>query len=428
MPKIKAIQAREILDSRGNPTIETTIWSDNEHGAVASIPSGASTGQFEAFEMRDGDMNRFEGKGVLKAVANVNQIIAPRLIGKDPTLQNDIDQILIDLDRTPNKSRLGANAILSVSQATCELGAAVNNMQTFEYLVAKYQLFRPSPFNLPTPIFNLINGGKHGAGNLDFQEFHLIPTSKVPFSKALEMGGVAYHTLRDILIEKNAIHSIGDEGGFAPNLYNNQDALELLLETIMRCKYQLNNDVFIGLDIAASGLKTGSKYRIKDVEEPMDVDQLLEFYSKLKSDYSLYSIEDPVDQEDWDGWVKITNTLGKDTMIVGDDLLVTNKQRLAKAIQTHACNAVLVKPNQIGTISETVSVVKMAKQNNFTVIVSHRSGDTNEDFIADFAVGIGADYAKFGAPARGERIVKYNRLTLIQDYLIAKLNAKPQTR
>ena len=421
MAKIKAIQAREILDSRGYPTIETTIWSDNDHGAVASVPSGASKGKYEAVELRDNDPLRFSGRGVLKAAMNVNEIISPRLIGRDPTHQGEIDQILINLDNTPNKSRLGANAILSVSQAVCELGASVSDLQIFEYISAKYQFHVPTAFNLPTPIFNLINGGKHGGGNLDFQEFHLIPTSKLAFSKSLEIGEAIYQKLNEVLVSKNAIHSVGDEGGFAPNLKTNQDAIELLLEAIRACQLALNQQVFIGLDTASSVLKVGNKYHIKDNANSMNGQEFIDFFTTLKREYNLFSLEDPLDEDAWEDWVKITSELGQDTMIIGDDLTVTSKTRLEKAISLHACNAVVVKPNQVGTISEAVSFVKLAKTNNLSVIVAHRSGDTEDSFIADFAVGVGADYAKFGAPARGERVVKYNRLSLIEAYLRSKI-------
>lgn len=426
MAKIIAIKSREILDSRGLPTIETTIWSDNNHGSVASIPSGASIGRYEAVELRDNDQSRFNGKGVLKAVANVNEIIAPRLINLDPIKQNEIDQILINLDNTANKSRLGANAILSVSQAICELGAIVSSMQTFEYLAAKYQLHTPAAINLPTPIFNLINGGKHATGNLDFQEFHLIPTSKIPFSQALSLGETVYHKLGEILESKEAPTATGDEGGYAPNLQSNQDAIELLLEAVRDCQLTLGQQVFIGLDAAAGTFFKASKYQIKDQEEFLSPEELINFFTQLKKEYNLYSLEDPLQPDDWNGWANITSSLGQDTMIIGDDLLATNKKRLQKAIKNKACNAIIIKPNQIGTISETVSVVKLAKASKFSTIVSHRSGDTNEDFIADFAVGLGAEYAKFGAPARGERVVKYNRLSLIESYLKAKpANAHP---
>ncbi|HEX9008639.1 MAG TPA: phosphopyruvate hydratase [Patescibacteria group bacterium] len=420
MAKIKSVYAREILDSRGNPTIETTIWTDNNHGAVASIPSGASTGHTEALELRDGDMQRFEGMGELKAVANVNQIISKYVIDLDPTKQNVIDQILLNIDGTPNKSKLGANAILSVSQAVCELGAACSEMNTFEYVSQKYGLAKPSHVSLPTPIFNLINGGKHGAGNLDFQEFHVIPSSRKPFNEALEIGTELYHELKKLLIEKKAIHSIGDEGGFAPNLFSNTDAIELLVETIEGSRYKLNQDVFLGLDVAASSLFKNGKYKISDVKEPMNGEDLSNFLIDLNKKYNLLSIEDPLDQEAWNDWAFLNANLGKQVMLVGDDLLTTNIERLKMAISKMACNAVLVKPNQIGTISETVSVIKLAKKSNFSIIVSHRSGDTDEDFLADFAVGIGADFVKFGAPGRGERVAKYNRLSFILEYLKSK--------
>lgn len=417
MPKIKSVYAREILDSRGNPTIETTIWSDNDHGAVASIPSGASTGRLEAVEIRDNDPQRFGGLGVLKAVANVNQVISKYIIGQDPLHQNNIDQILLNLDGTENKSKLGANAILSVSQACFELGAACEDKPTFQYIVEKYGLATPTALHLPTPIFNLINGGKHGAGNLEFQEFHIIPSSQKMFSEALEIGSELYHNLKNVLIEKKAIHSVGDEGGFAPNLFSNTDAIELLVETIESSPYKLNKDVFIGLDIAASALLKNGKYKISDVKESISGEQLRDFIIDLNRKYSLLSIEDPFDQEAWKDWVDLTVNIGKQVMIVGDDLLVTNRKRLEEAIRKNACNAIMVKPNQIGTISEAISVIKLAKKNNFSVIVSHRSGDTDEDFLADFAVGVGADFVKFGAPGRGERVVKYNRLSFIQEYL-----------
>ncbi|KKT39939.1 phosphopyruvate hydratase [Candidatus Collierbacteria bacterium RIFOXYB2_FULL_46_14] len=417
MSKIKSVYAREILDSRGNPTIETTIWSDSNHGAVASVPSGASTGRLEAFELRDGDPNRFDGMGVLKACASVNQIVSKYLIGLDPLKQNEIDQILINLDGTANKSKLGANAILSASQACFELGAACAQMPTFEYTTQKYGLATPSALHLPTPIFNMVNGGKHGAGNLDFQEYHCIPSSRKKFSDALEMGSELYHLLKKILTEKKAIHSVGDEGGFAPNLFSNTDAIELLVETIESSKYKLNEDVYLGLDVAASSFYDGGKYKISDVKESMSGTQMGDFLIDLVRKYSLLSVEDPFDQDAWTDWENFTNNIGKQLMVVGDDLLVTNRTRLEESIKRNACNTVLVKPNQIGTISETVSVVKLARKNDMSIIVSHRSGDTDEDFLADFAVGVGADFVKFGAPGRGERVTKYNRLLFIQEYL-----------
>lgn len=417
MSLIKSVYAREILDSRGNPTIETTVWTDDNRGAVSSIPSGASTGKYEAVELRDNDVTRFDGMGVLKACLNVNEIIAPKIIGLDPTKQNDIDQLLINLDNTKDKSKLGGNAILSVSQAVFELGAACAGLQTFQYTAQKYGLTTPVSTHLPTPIFNLINGGRHGAGNLDFQEFHLIPSSRKLFSESLEMGSELYHLLKKILIEKKAIHSVGDEGGFAPNLFANTDAIELLVETVGASKYKLNQDVYLGLDIAASSLLSGGKYKISDSKDPLSPDQFVNFLIDLHHKYNFLSVEDPLDQDDWDSWSYFHSQVGKQIMLTGDDLLVTKKSRLQTALEKSACNAILIKPNQVGTISETMQVVKLAKENHLSVIVSHRSGDTDEDFLADFAVGIGADFVKFGAPGRGERVAKYNRLLYIQEFL-----------
>lgn len=418
MPKITAVAAREILDSRGNPTIETVIWADTGAAAVASVPSGASTGKYEALELRDNDPNRFKGMGVLKAVETVNQTIAPRIIGLDPTYQSPIDKLLLELDGTENKTRLGGNSILSVSQAVCELGALVTGRPTYRYLAEKYGLMNGSAATLPTPIFNLINGGKHGAGNnLDFQEFHIIPSSSQTFSQALIIGEGIYQTLKASLIKRNAVYSVGDEGGFAPNLYTNTDALELLVEAIGMSNFTLGKNVFMGLDTAASYFYKDGKYVIKDKGEPLSTEAMIEFYLQLNRDYQLLSLEDPLHEDDFDNWAKLTTQLGKATMVVGDDLLVTNKKRLLKSIEKKSCNAILIKPNQIGTISETIDVVKVAQQNNLSVIVSHRSGETNDDFISDFAVGVGANYVKFGAPARGERVAKYNRLSAIETAL-----------
>lgn len=418
MAKISAIFAREILDSRGYPTIETTIWADNNKiGVVASIPSGASTGKHEAVELRDQDPNRFDGKGVIKAVANVNQAISKYLIGKDPTKQNDIDQLLLDLDGTNNKSRLGANTILSISQAVCELGAKASSLSTYAYLSTKYGLHKPTAQNLPTPFFNVINGGKHGVGNLDFQEFHLVPSSRFDFKTSLQIGSEIYHQIRDVLKEKKANFGLGDEGGYTPNLHSNKDALEILTQAISTTPYQIGKDVFLGLDLAASVFHQNGEYHIRDRKESFSSRDFINFLIDLKKRYHLFALEDPLEEDSWDEWSNLTSQMGQDTLIIGDDLLVTNKTRLEQAIKKRACNTVLIKPNQIGTISETVSFIKLAKENKMASVVSHRSGDTNENFLADFAVGIGADFVKFGAPSRGERVIKYNRLSSIQDYL-----------
>lgn len=412
MAKIAGIKACEILDSRGIPTIETTIWLDTRHIGVASIPSGTSTGKYEAKELRDHDPNRFAGQGVLKAVQNINQKIAPLLINLDPNNQGQIDQLLIDLDGTAQKEKLGANAILSVSQAVCEVAAAVSGLPTYKYLIAKYSL-TPKQFTFPTPIFNVINGGKHGSGNLDFQEFHLIPTRSFDYSTALQCGDEIYQKLGQVLKRQGAIASVGIEGGYAPNLFTNQDALDIIIEAISETRYKQNRDVFLGLDVAAAHFYKDGRYIIKDSAQPHSAQTLTAYYKKLHNQYHLISLEDPLHEDDWHSWAGIVHELDKVT-IVGDDLLVTNKDRLQKAIDFNAANGILIKPNQVGTISETVEVIRIAKQANWKIIVSHRSGETNDDFIADFAVGVGADYTKFGAPSRGERVVKYNRLLKIE--------------
>lgn len=412
MAKIKTIKAREILDSRGNPTVETTVTLDDGSQAVTSIPSGASLGKYEAVELRDNDPKRYKGKGVLKAVDNVNNLIAPKLIGMKATDQIKIDKFLIELDGTHNKSNLGANAILSVSQALVETAAVSQKLPTYQYVASLYGFKLEK--KLPAPTFNLINGGKHGAGNLDFQEFHIVPSTINPYKTALRIAEEIYQTLEEVLDKYGAIHSVGDEGGYAPDLFSNADALELLMEAIKKSGHGFNREVFLGLDVAAGHFFRNGKYKIKDRTGPMTTDDLVNFYKELNKQYPLFSLEDGFYEDDWDGWVKISRQL-PDTIIIGDDLLATNKFRIKEAIKKEACNAVLVKPNQIGTISETVYVTMTAREAGWKVIVSHRSGETNEDFIADFAVGIGADFTKFGAPARGERVAKYNRLLAIEE-------------
>lgn len=416
MATIKSILAREILDSRGIPTIETMITSDSGETAVASIPSGTSTGRYEARELRDNDASRYGGMGVLKAVEQVNAVIAPQLVGKDPTKQTEIDQALVTLDGTADKSRLGANAILSVSQAVCELGAAISKVPIYQYIHQKYHL-ASGTLSMPTPIFNVINGGKHGAGNLDFQEFHVIPATNKSYPDALQCGEEIYQMLGMVLEHRGAIHSVGSEGGYAPNLYANIDALELILEAIKETKYTYARDVFLGLDVAANSFYKDGKYTIRDKPSPLTRDELITFYQSLHERFHLISIEDPLHEDDLDGWAKITKLFASSAMIVGDDLLTSNPDRVKTAIEKKLSTAILVKPNQIGTISETVEVISLARAAGWNIIVSHRSGETEDDFIADFAVGVGANDVKFGAPSRGERVAKYNRLSKIADDL-----------
>ncbi len=413
MAKIIDIKAREILDSRGNPTVETMVILEGEIIGVTSVPSGTSVGKYETVELRDNDPGRMGGMGVLKAVANVNEIIKPKLIGLEAKNQTQIDQLLISLDGTPNKSRLGANAILSVSQGICKAEAAAEKMPLYHYVASLFGLEKDQ-IHIPVPTLNLINGGKHGAGNLDFQEFHIVPSLDKTYSQSLEMAQEIYHTVKKVLIHHGAIHSVGDEGGFAPNLFTNLDALEILIQAIKESNHIFKSDVFLGLDVAAGFFYKNGKYTIRDRTSPLETDDLLEFYRELISQYPLVSLEDPFFEDDWQGWIKITQTLPQ-IMIIGDDLLATNKERTQQAIRRQACRAILVKPNQVGTITETIEVIKIAKNAGWKIIVSHRSGETNDDFITDFAVGVGADYVKFGAPARGERIAKYNRLLQIEE-------------
>ncbi|MFH0943472.1 MAG: phosphopyruvate hydratase [Candidatus Beckwithbacteria bacterium] len=416
MAKITKINAREILDSRGNPTIETTLWLDSGHFGQTSIPSGASSSKYEAVELRDNDPSRFNGLGVLKAVNLVNQVLGPRLIGLDPAQQTKLDQLLIDLDATSNKSKYGANSILSISIANLKAAAAYFQLPVYQYLHQKYSLIK-NLSKMPSPTFNIINGGAHGAGNLDFQEFHLIPSTRFPYHQSLQIGIEVYNHLKNVLIHRKAIHSVGDEGGFAPDLFTNLDALEVILEAIQATQYKFTTDVFLGLDVSADHFFQHGQYQIKDRAQPFSQDELITYYQQLNQEYHLFSLEDGLDQDAWLGWTKLTEVLGANTLIVGDDLLSTNQERVKKAIETKACNAILIKPNQIGTLSETIEVIKYCREHQFKIIVSHRSGETNDTFIADLAVGIGADFTKFGAPARGERIVKYNRLLEIEQEL-----------
>ena len=415
MSKIKKVFAREILNSLGIPTVEATVVLEEGWTATSSVPSGVSISKHEAWELRDGDEKRFSGQGVLKAVANINDQISQRLVGFDPTKQTAVDQALIDLDASQNKVNLGANALLAVSQAVLKAGALVSRQPLYYYLKLKYGL--AGEIKIPTPIFSLINGGLHGAGNLDFQEFQIIPSSQKSYSQALAMGTEIYLKLKEVLVHRNAIHSLGDDGAFAPDLFTNADALEIMVEAVKQSQYHLNEDVFLGLDVAAAFFYQDGRYHIRDEARLLTAEEMLDYYQKLNRRYHLFYLEDPLWEEDWQNWRRLQAEMGESTTLVGDDLLATNPARIQRAIQEKACSAILVKPNQLGTVSETVQVVKMARKAGWRVIISHRSGETNDDFIADFSVGLASDYTKFGAPARGERIAKYNRLWLIEAQL-----------
>ena len=413
--KIFSIQAREILDSRATPTIETTVILENGYRGTVSVPSGASVGKYEAIELRDGDETRYHKLGVLKAIENVNTTIANKLHGADAGKQFDIDKMLIDLDGTKNKAVLGANAILSVSLSVCAATAQSLRIPLYRYI---NQLIHPTlPISLkriPIPLFNMINGGKHGAGNLNFQEFLIIPRSDLSYKQSLETGVEIYMAIKQILEYRNAIHSLGDEGGFAPNLFTNEDALEIINEAVRSNGKQIGVDIFLGIDVAASYFNTEKGYRIKDRPDPYSTKEFIEYFKHIHTQYKLLLLEDAIDEDDWNGWQEITKEMGNEVLIVGDDLIASNYSRLEQAIQGKACSAVILKPNQIGTLTELLSTVVLAKKNDMKCIVSHRSGETNDTFIADFAVGIQSDYVKFGAPARGERVAKYNRLSQIE--------------
>lgn len=414
LPKIHTIKAREILDCRGIPTIEATLWLDNGVFVTTSVPTGASTGKHEAVELRDNDGTRYNGMGVLKAIDNINSVIAAKIHGLDPIGQTAVDSLLNEMDGTENKSKLGVNAILAVSQAVCKAGAAAFGIPVYRYLALKYKLAGET-LSIPTPAFNVINGGKHGAGNLDFQEFLIIPSSRFHFHQGLQIGTEVFHALEETLISKNAIHSTGVEGGFAPNLFTNLDALEVMMLSIKNTRFQFGHDVFLGLDVAANTLHKNSKYSIKDRSQAFSSKEFIDYYKDLNDEYHIFSLEDPLYEDDWTSWAALTQEFQGKVVVVGDDHLTTNKNRLKKAIDLKSCNAILIKPNEVGTITEVIDVIKTAKDAGMSVQVSNRSGETNDYFIADFAVGIGAEYAKFGAPSRGERIVKYNRLLQIEE-------------
>lgn len=418
MSKIQHIWAREIIDSRAVPTVETACMLDSGQVCVSSVPAGTSTGTHEALELRDTANPRYFGLGVLQAVNNVNSVLGPALVGMDPVDQFGIDKKLIELDGTENKSKYGANAILSVSEVITKCGAAASGQSLYGWIYAlASKVGVTKNVKIPTPLFNMINGGQHGAGNLDFQEFWVVPASNKSFIESLQMGVEIYQTIGNNLTHRGAIHSVGQEGGFAPNLFTNTDAFEVFIESIKQTRYSLGRDVFLGLDVAANSFYKDGEYLIKDKSSGMNDAEFLEFYKSLFDQYKLAIIEDAFAEDAWDSWKKMTSELSTDLIIVGDDLLATNLKRVQKAIQEKACNAAIIKPNQIGTITETLNVVKAVKDAAWKVVVSHRSGETNDSFIADFAVGVAADYIKSGAPARGERVAKYNRLSAIETEL-----------
>ena len=407
MSKIIDIKAREILDSRGNPTIETEVFTEKV-SSIASVPSGASTGSKEALELRDDDNNRYNGKGVLKAIKNVNTIIKDKLIGMEVSNQELIDKTMIELDGTDNKSNLGANAILSVSLACLKASAKENNKELYEYVGDTY--------SMPYPMMNILNGGAHADNKLDFQEFMIIPNAST-INERIRQGSEIFHNLKKVLKEKGLNTNVGDEGGFAPNLSSNKEALDYIIEAIKLSNYKPGEDVFIALDVAASEFynKEEDKYLLED--KLITKEELLDYYGELINNYPIISIEDPFNEEDYEGFKSITQKYGDKVQIVGDDLFVTNEKLLRMGIEERLANAILIKFNQIGTVTEALNTIKLAKENNIKTIISHRSGETEDTFIADLAVGLDLKQIKTGSLSRVDRVSKYNRLMKINDYI-----------
>ena len=409
MALIDAIHAREILDSRGNPTVEVEVLlSDGSHGRAA-VPSGASTGAFEAAERRDGDKDRYLGKGVLGAVESVIDEIADELEGLDATDQRSIDAAMIELDGTANKSKLGANAILGVSLAVANAAATSSNLPLFKYLGG------PNAHVLPVPLMNILNGGSHADSDVDIQEFMIAPIGAPTFSEGLRWGVEVYHSLKSVLKEKNLSTGLGDEGGFAPHLPRNRAALELITEAIKRAGYTTGQDIALALDVASSEFYENGAYQFEG--KALSAKDMSDYYAGLVADFPLVSIEDPLDEDDWDGWKTLTDAIGDKVQLVGDDLFVTNPQRLADGIAKGTANSLLVKVNQIGTLTETIDAVTMAQRAGYTTITSHRSGETEDVTIADICVATNAGQIKTGAPARSERVAKYNQLLRIEEEL-----------
>lgn len=416
MSKIKDIKAHVIIDSRANPTIETTVILQDGITGIASCPSGASVGSYEAMEIKSQSNQIFQSEKTQKAIENIEKVIAVRLIGVDSTKQQIVDKTMIELDGTQNKGRLGANVMLSVSMAVAKAAAKSSLLPLFLYL-RQYINKENSGLKIPTPIFNILNGGVHAGRNLDFQEFMVIPATSKRYIEAYEIGVNVYKALKENLKKRNMPTLVGDEGGFAPHLTANKDAFTLLSETVMTTSYKLGFDIFFGSDIAANNFYHEDHYSIKDRVASFSSNELVAYYEELVTQNKILYLEDPFSEDDWEAWVKLVEKISQNSLVVGDDLTATNPYRLQMALDKKAITAIIIKPNQIGTVMEALAVVEIAKAAGLKVIVSHRSGETNDDFIADFAVAASADYVKFGAPARGERVAKYNRLLEIERQL-----------
>ena len=403
--------AREILDSRGNPTVEVEVILESGVVGRAAVPSGASTGAHEAVELRDGDKERYLGKGVLQAVKNVNEIIAEQLIGYSVFDQVEIDELMIEIDGTPNKAKLGANAILGVSMAVAKAAAEELGVPLYKYLGGF------SARELPVPMMNILNGGEHADNNVDIQEFMVLPVGAPSFREALRMGAEVYHSLKGVLKARGLSTAIGDEGGFAPNLASNEEALQVIMEAIEKAGYKPGKDIYLGMDVASTEFYRDGKYKMTGEGKEFSSAELVAFYENLVAKYPIITIEDGMAEDDWEGWKLLTEKLGKKLQLVGDDLFVTNTERLAKGIDEGIANSILVKVNQIGTLTETFATMEMAKRAGYTCVVSHRSGETEDATIADIAVAVNAGQIKTGAPARTDRVAKYNQLLRIEDEL-----------
>lgn len=411
MAMITEVYAREILDSRGNPTIEVEVCLEDGSVGRAAVPSGASTGAHEAVELRDGDKNRYLGKGVTKAVDNVNDVIAEALIGLEATRQVEIDEMLIRLDGTPNKGKLGANAILGVSMAVAKAAAASVGLPLYLYLGGV------SAQELPVPMMNILNGGQHADNNVDIQEFMIMPVGAASFSEALRMNAEIYHGLKALLNAKGLGTGLGDEGGFAPNLKSNEEAIEVILEAVKKAGYKPGEDIMIALDVAASEFYKDGKYQMEGEGLVKTSNQMVYYLAALCEKYPIVSIEDGLAEDDWKGWKALTKKLGTKVQLVGDDLFVTNEERLLEGIKNDTANAILIKVNQIGTLTETFNAIETAKRAGYTCIISHRSGETEDTTLADIAVAVNAGQIKTGAPARTDRVAKYNQLLRIEEDL-----------
>ena len=409
---IRSIVAREILDSRGNPTVETEVTLEGNHKGRAAVPSGASTGTHEAVELRDGDASRYSGKGVLRAVENVNTIIAPAVLGESALNQRNLDQILINMDGSANKGHLGANAILSVSMAAARAAAAALDLPLYRYLGGTNACI------LPVPMMNILNGGAHADNNLDLQEFMIVPAGADSFAKSLRIGVETFHSLKAVLKKKGYSTAVGDEGGFAPHIKSNEEALELILEAVQKAGYKPGQQVFLALDVAASEFYEDGKYHFKKSSGArLNTEQIIQLYEGWANQYPIVSIEDGMAEDDWQGWIALTSALGEKLQLVGDDAFVTNAERLQKGIADGVGNSILIKLNQVGTLSETMDTIELAKVDGYTTVISHRSGETEDSFIADLAVATNAGQIKTGSASRTDRVCKYNQLLRIEEEL-----------